>query len=360
MKQNKALVAMSGGVDSAVCACLLQEAGYTIEGLTMRLWSETERIGDTPSPLPDPNCSDAAAVAKQLGIPHHSVALGDTFRRAVVDRFMEDYANGLTPNPCVECNHHIKFGKLMELTDAHGFDFLATGHYAKIEKSASGDFVLKKAKDSAKDQSYFLWAIPKAYLSRILLPLGDYTKAEIREIAERRQLACAHRSDSQDICFIPDGDYVAFLSKHSNKTFPEGDFVTPDGTILGRHGGYIRYTIGQRKGLGIAVGHPIFVGQKNVSANTVTLCSDAELYAREFTATSLNLLVNDDLSTPRRFEAKIRYRHTPAIATVERIGETRLSVRFDLPQRAIAPGQSVVLYDGDTVIGGGIIEQTTH
>ena len=356
MDHQKILVAMSGGVDSAVCACLLKEAGYAVEGITMRLWSDTETVTDDPAPLPDQNCIDAGTVAGQLGIPHHTVALGDSFRRAVVDRFIADYTGGMTPNPCVECNRHIKFGKLMELRTAEGFDGLATGHYAKIESDAAGEFLLKKATDTAKDQSYFLWSIPKAYLRHILFPLGSYTKAQIREIAASRGLACAHRSDSQDICFIPGGDYVSFIGTHTDRTFPEGDFIAPDGRVLGKHSGIIRYTVGQRKGLGIALGHPIFVGSKNVAANTVTLCTDAELYAKELTASSLNLLVNDDLNAPRRLEAKIRYRHTPAVATVERIGEERISVRFDLPQRAIAPGQSVVLYDGDTVVGGGVIE----
>ena len=357
MSKKKALVAMSGGVDSAVCAFLIGQRGLDATGITMRLWSQSEQLCDHDAPSDDDNCRDARDASYRLGIPHKTVSYGDTFRKNVVDRFISDYACGLTPNPCVECNRCLKFGKLMELADAEGFDYLATGHYARIEALEDGRFVLKKAKDLTKDQSYFLWSIPKEYLPRILFPLGNYTKPEIREIAAREALPAAHRSDSQDICFIPDGDYVSFIEEQGNLTFPEGDFISPDGKILGRHGGVIRYTVGQRKGLGIALGYPAFVREVNPTDNTVTLCSDEELYEDTLTATSLNILTDEDFSEPRRLEAKIRYRHAPAPATVTRIGADRLLVRFDVPQRAITPGQSLVLYDGDVVVGGGMIEK---
>lgn len=355
-EQTSVLVAMSGGVDSAVCAYLLQKKGYAVEGITMKLWSEQETVPDEENPTPDQNCLDAGRVAEQLSVPHHTIALGDSFRTCVISRFTEDYRAGRTPNPCVECNRHIKFGKLMAYADQMGFSLFATGHYAVIEPTASGTYLLKKAKDATKDQSYFLWALPKEALSRILFPLGSYTKSQIREIAANAGLACAHRSDSQDICFIPNGDYISFIQSQDKTCFPKGNFIAPDGTILGQHNGIIRYTVGQRKGLGIALGRPIFVGGKNAKNNTVTLCSDNELYTDTLTASSLNFLVDDDLTRPQRLEAKIRYRHTPATALVERIGDDRVSVRFDCPQRAVAPGQSVVFYDGDTVIGGGIID----
>lgn len=357
---KKVLVAMSGGVDSAVCAYFIQKQGFLTEGVTMRLWSDSETVADSDSPIDDQNCLDAKTVAKQLGIPHRSVAFGDTFRKTVIDRFIDDYAKGLTANPCVECNKSIKFGKLMEFAQSNHFDYLATGHYAKIEKSSDGRYLLKKAADLSKDQSYFLWSVPKENLARILLPLGNYTKAKIREIAAAEQLICAHRSDSQDVCFIPNGNYASFIERHSALRFAKGDFISPDGRILGTHQGIIRYTVGQRKGLGIALGYPAFVGCKNIADNTVTLCSDQELYRDTLTASELNLLIDDPLDHPVRAEAKIRYRHAPAPATVIRTEEDRISVRFDTPQRAIAPGQSVVLYDGDTVIGGGVIEPTRN
>ena len=356
MKQNHVLVAMSGGVDSAVCAHLLRERGFDLTGVTMRLWSDGERLPDAPDTVPDQNCIDARAVAEHLGFPHRSVSLGESFWREVISPFICEYAAGNTPNPCVSCNRSLKFGKLLSLAEELGASYLATGHYAKIEHTPAGEYLLRRAADAAKDQSYFLWSINRDALSRILLPLGDYTKDEIRTIAREHALPCAHRSDSQDICFIPDGDYISFIQKHSDLTFPEGDFIAPDGRVLGRHGGIIRYTVGQRKGLGIALGQPAFVCRKSVLDNTVTLCSDAELYADTLTAKSINFLVRDSFEIPTRVEAKIRYRHTAAPATVERIGEDRISVRFDTPQRAIASGQSVVLYDGDVVVGGGTIE----
>lgn len=356
MNQKKVLVAMSGGVDSAVCAYLIKDQGFVTEGMTLVLWSDTCRISNDENPIPDINCADARCTADQLNIPHHTLALGDSFRRHVIDPFVDDYCNGLTPNPCVRCNQYIKLGQMLHCALERGFDYLATGHYARIEKDSDGKYHLLRAIDQAKDQSYFLWAIPRESLSHILFPLGDYTKENARAIAEAQKLSCAKRSDSQDICFIPNGDYVSFIESYSERSFPCGEFISKDQTPLGRHDGIIRYTVGQRKGLGIAMGYPIFVGEKNALTNTVTLCRDEELYSDELTAKNVNLLETVDPTIPLRVDAKIRYRHTPAPATVIFLPDGRISVRFDQPQRAIAPGQSVVLYKDDTVVGGGIIE----
>lgn len=344
MEQKKILVAMSGGIDSSVCAHLVQEMGYTASGITMQLWGE-----DTA------NSVDAKQIADRLGMSHQTVVLREEFRKCVVDRFISDYIEGLTPNPCVECNRTLKFGTLFEIAKAEGYDFFATGHYAKVEQNENGEWQLKKAEDEKKDQSYFLWSIKKEVLPYLILPLGNYTKPEIRAIAAEHHFENAHRSDSQDICFIPGGDYASFIQEKTKKNFPKGNFVAPDGKILGEHQGIIHYTVGQRKGLGIALGQPAFVASKNIEENTVMLTTDAELYATELTARSVNFLCSEP-TDPLRITAKIRYRHTPAPATLTRIGEDRVKVIFDEPQRAIAPGQSVVFYDGDVVLGGGIIE----
>lgn len=357
MKNKKILVAMSGGVDSAVAALLLKQQGYETAGVTMQLWSNTHSVPDDDSPCElDENCLDAKKVADSLGIPHYSVSYGDTFRKCVIERFISEYAQAKTPNPCVFCNKYIKFGVLLDKARALGFDRLATGHYARVEKDASGRILLKKATDKSKDQSYFLWSLSNDVLSSVVFPLGTLTKEEIRNIAAENELACAHRSDSQDICFIPDGDYVSFIQSNSTLDFPRGNFVDVNGKILGEHQGLIRYTVGQRKGLGIALGRPMFVAEKNAVDNTVMLCEDRELYSDTLSATNINLIACDNLNSPVRLEAKIRYRHTAAPATVEQISSDKLTIKFDSPQRAIAKGQSLVLYDGDTVVGGGIIE----
>lgn len=357
MNKGKILVAMSGGVDSAVAALLLKQQGFETAGITMQLWSNDRAVSDNDAPSElDENCRDAKKVADSLCIPHYSVAYGDTFRKSVIDRFISEYGEAKTPNPCVFCNKYIKFGVLLDKARALGFDRLATGHYARIEKASDGKVLLKKATDKNKDQSYFLWSLSNEVLSSVAFPLGELTKDEIRQIASENALACAHRSDSQDICFIPNGDYVSFIQNNSTLDSPCGNFIDLDGNVLGKHQGLIRYTVGQRKGLGIALGRPMFVGVKNAFDNTVTLCDDAQLYGDTLTAGNINLVACDRFDSPVRLEAKIRYRHTAAPATVEQISADKLLVKFDTPQRAIASGQSLVLYDGDTVVGGGIIE----
>ena len=347
--KEKALIAMSGGVDSAVAALLLKN-DYDLTGITMKLWS------DCCADDADINSEDAKKIASTLDFPHIDVDLSRKFREKVVESFIFDYHQGKTPNPCVVCNKKLKFGALFEIADGMKIPFLATGHYANVVKQSNGSYELRRAADVSKDQTYFLWSIKKERLPFILFPLGDYTKPQIRELALEHGLPNASRSDSQDICFIPDGDYISFIKKHSDISFKSGDFVDIDGNVLGKHQGLENYTIGQRKGLGISLGKPMFVGKKNTEKNTVTLCSDQELYASSLTANSLNFLVNETFEKPIKLQAKIRYRHSPASATVTRIAEDKLRVDFDLPQRAITAGQSLVLYDGDTVVGGGIIE----
>lgn len=353
---DKALVAMSGGVDSAAAALLIKNSGYDTAGVTMKLWSQTEIVTDTESGISNSDIEDAKKIADLLGIPHYVISLGDSFRKCVIDKFISDYKSGATPNPCVECNRYIKFGKLLDTAVSMGYDRLATGHYAIVEKTPSGRYLIKKAADASKDQSYMLWSLSQDTLGKVLLPLGRYTKAEIRELAAEYCFENAHKSDSQDICFIPDKDYASFICKNSGSDLAAGNFVDINGNILGKHNGIINYTVGQRKGLGIALGRPMFVKSKDPISNTVVLCDDSELYSRTLTASRINFIACDNMFTPTKLQAKIRYKHSPASASVIQTDADKFTLEFDEPQRAIASGQSVVLYDGDTLVGGGIID----
>lgn len=345
---KKVIVGMSGGVDSAVSALLLKEAGYEVTGVTLCLWTGEENSAQK-------NAADAASVAALVGVEHEVVDFEENFRRDVIGNFIETYLRGGTPNPCVECNRHIKFKRMLMEADRLGADYVATGHYARVEKSGNR-YLLKRAADRAKDQTYVLYSLTQEQLSRVLFPLGGYTKPEIRAIAEKNGFVNAHKQDSQDICFIPDGDYASFIERYTGKNFPGGDFIDREGRVLGKHGGIIRYTVGQRKGLGIALGKPMFVCAKDVVANTVTLGENEDLFSKTLTARQINLIACDRLETPTRVTAKIRYQQSEQPATVIQIDESHFRVDFDTPQRAISCGQSVVLYDGDTVVGGGIIE----
>ncbi|MBQ8141403.1 MAG: tRNA 2-thiouridine(34) synthase MnmA [Clostridia bacterium] len=353
---NKVLVAMSGGVDSAAAALLIKSLGYDTAGITMKLFSEEETVTDINSNLTNGDIEDAKKISQKLEIPHFVVSFGDSFRICVINKFISDYENGATPNPCVECNKHIKFGKLLEAATGMGYDRIATGHYAVTEQTPSGRYIIKKASDKSKDQSYVLWSLTQDVLSRVILPLGKYKKSEIRELAAKYCFDNAYKSDSQDICFIPDGDYASFIRNHSSFELPKASFIDTDGNFLGENDGIIKYTIGQRKGLGIALGKPMFVKCKDPVSNTVTLCEDSELYSRELTASRINFIACDDMYSPTRVQAKIRYKHEPADATVIQTAPDKFKLRFDEPQRAIAKGQSVVLYDGDVLVGGGIID----
>ncbi len=342
---KKVLLGMSGGVDSAVAAYLLKEKGYEVIGVTMSLCTDNSE-----------DILDAKKVASKVGIEHITVDFSACFKEKVVDNFIRCYKDGGTPNPCVECNKYIKFGKMFELADELGADFVATGHYAKITRDENGKCVLKKANDLSKDQTYMLYNLSEDKLERILFPLGEISKAEAREIAICEGFVNAHKKDSQDICFVPDGKYAEFIEETTGESFIEGDFITTDGKVVGRHNGIIRYTIGQRKGLGVAFGRPVFVCAKNVEDNTVVLGENEDLLSTQLTAHDVNLINLKEFSEPTRVLAKIRYNQTEQPASVLSIGEGRIRVDFDTPQRAVSRGQSVVLYDGDKVVGGGIID----
>ena len=349
-------LAMSGGVDSAVAAHLLKKAGHDVIGVTMEMFEQgiltpaTQELLSSVTPI-----ADARDAANKLGIPHHVVNASEKFRHSVIEPFIETYRAGGTPNPCVECNRCVKFGHLLDVAEKLGFPYLATGHYAKIEKSAGGRYLIRRATDEKKDQTYMLWSLTQKQLSRVLFPLGSVTKHEAREIAASLGFLSAKRKESQDICFIPDGDYAAFIEHDTGKHFPEGDFLDKDGNRLGKHKGIIHYTVGQRKGLGIALGEPMYVSEKDAKKNTVTLVRNEDLFQQRVKVRNANLMLTDRLNSPIRVHAQVRYHHTPVPATVTQIGDDRLLVEFDEPVRAVAPGQSLVLYEGEYLAGGGII-----
>ncbi len=354
---EKAIIAMSGGVDSSVAAQLMLDAGYECVGATMKLFSNE----DAGIPKEKTCCSlddvmDAQAVAARLGMLHYVFNFSDRFERDVMADFAHAYEIGATPNPCIECNRHLKFDAMVDRMKIMEFDYVVTGHYARVEfDEASGRYLLKKAVDASKDQSYVLYTLTQEQLRHIRFPLGNFHKSEIREIAEQRGFVNAKKKDSQDICFVPDGDYAGFIERFTGKTFPEGDFVDTKGNVLGRHRGIVHYTIGQRKGLGIAAGHPLYVCGLDVPGNRVILGESEDLFTDSLTAERVNLISVPSLAEPMRVKAKIRYRHTEQPATAWMTEDGLLHVKFDEPQRAITRGQAVVLYDGDTVIGGGTI-----
>ena len=345
MANETILAAMSGGVDSAVATLLLQRDGCTVMGgtLLLRDGGETE-------------CTDARAVADRLGVAHHVFDLRDQFETLVIRPFIEAYERGETPNPCVICNRTVKFGLLLDQARALGCDGIATGHYVRREVSPSGRVLLRRAADAGKDQSYVLYSLSQEQLSRSRFPLGELTKAEVREIAEAEGFLNARKRDSQDICFIPDGDYGGYLERAHGGAYPPGEFRTRDGQVLGQHRGLIHYTIGQRKGLGLALPAPLYVCAKHTADNSVILADNASLFTRTLTARAVNFLPFDRLVRPMRLLAKVRYAQAAQWATVEQIADDRVRVDVDEPQRAIAPGQAVVFYEDDYLVGGGTIE----
>lgn len=341
---NRAIIAMSGGVDSSVAALLMKNKGYDLLGVTLSLTNEIEGA-----------VGDAKSVADIMGFPHEVLDLRNEFKKEVIERFIEAYEHCKTPNPCVFCNKHIKFGRLVDYAKDNGFSWVATGHYARIE-FVGGRYILKKGKDPSKDQSYVLYSLTQDKLKHSCFPLGNLSKKEAREIALENGFTNAKKQDSQDICFVPDGKYAEFIENYLGKAYPQGDFRDFEGNVLGTHKGLIRYTVGQRKGLGLALPKPMYVCSLSPETNSVILGDNEDLFSDSLDAEDINLIVTDKLDGPISCEAKVRYSQRAEKAVVWQTGENDIHVEFDKPQRAVTSGQAVVLYDGDTVIGGGTIK----
>lgn len=354
---KKVMVAMSGGVDSSVAAVILREQGYDICGATLKLFSDEDVYTScrtrTCCSLED--VEDARSVCYKLGIEHFVFNFKESFQDEVIKKFARSYEEGGTPNPCIDCNRYIKFSKLIQRAILMEKDYIATGHYARIEfDSAGGRYLLKKAADLSKDQSYVLYVLSQHDLSRTLLPLGGMLKTEVRKIAEERDLINARKPDSQDICFVKDGDYAGFLENMMGVESKKGNFVDTKGNVIGEHKGIIHYTVGQRKGLGMALGKPAYVVNKNKEFNTVTIGKEEDLYSKRLRASDLNMIAVEKLTASMKATVKTRYSQKETQAYLHPEGED-IIVEFNDKQRAVTPGQAVVFYDGDIVIGGGTI-----
>jgi tRNA-uridine 2-sulfurtransferase len=361
-------VAMSGGVDSSTVAAMLRAEGHQVIGLTMQLWNQRRLAGHEgmPEAVQGRCCSlddvyDARRVAETIGIPYYVVNHEERFERDVIRPFVEEYLSGRTPIPCSLCNNHLKFDQLLIVAQQIGADALATGHYARVGfDEQRGRWLLKRPADRSKDQTYFLFGLTQEQLSRTLFPLGEMTKAEVRELARRHGLALAEKPDSQEICFVPGGDYKNFLDAYlaeQGEALPDtaGELVTADGQVIGKHGGIHNFTVGQRKGLGVATGSPLYVIQIHGDKRQVVVGNQGDLYSRTLRAHRVNLIAVDDLPEPMRVAVKVRHRHEPAAAVIEKLGNDEVLVTFEEAQRAITPGQAAVFYDGDIVVGGGWI-----
>lgn len=357
-KNQRAMIAVSGGVDSSVAAWLMKQWGYQCTAVTMRLYqNEDMGLSQFHTCCAQQDIEDASEAAFQLDIPFEILDFTREFRKFVIEKFVRTYETGGTPNPCIDCNRFLKFSRLLQTADEKGIEYIATGHYARIDyDECSHRYLLKKALDSGKDQSYVLYMLTQEQLSRICFPLGDWTKSKTRQTAEQLGLCNARKHDSQDICFVPDGDYGAFMERYTGKRYPPGNFLDVHGQMIGRHHGTIRYTLGQRKGLGLAMDRPVYVCEKDMVTNTITVGPERILYSKVLFANDLNWIAIPELKSPMRVKAKIRYRQAEQWATIFPKQEKELvQIEFDEAQRAITPGQAVVFYDADIIIGGGTI-----
>lgn len=354
---KKVVVGMSGGVDSSVAAYLLKQQGYDVVGVTMQIWQDEshEEIENKGGCCGLSAVDDARRVAAMLDIPYYVMNFKSEFKRDVIDYFVREYLAGRTPNPCIACNRYVKWESLLTRSIQIGADYIATGHYARICELPNGRYAIRNSVTAKKDQTYALYNLTQEQLKRTLMPIGDYTKEEVRKIAEDIGLMVARKPDSMEICFVPDNDYASFIEKETGVTSVPGDFVDVDGNVIGKHRGVIHYTVGQRKGLGIALGKPAFVVAIRPEQNQVVIGEDRDVYTERLYAKNLNFMAVDDIPEPVHVKAKIRYSHEGAYCTVRKIDSDTIECIFDQPVRAVTPGQAVVLYDGEYVLGGGTI-----
>ncbi|MBO5207830.1 MAG: tRNA 2-thiouridine(34) synthase MnmA [Lachnospiraceae bacterium] len=356
--KKKVVVGMSGGVDSSVAAYLLKEQGYDVIGVTMQIWQDEEQAAQEENG----GCcglsavDDARRVAQHLDIPYYVMNFKKEFKEKVMDYFVEEYLAGRTPNPCIACNRYVKWESLLQRSMEIGADYIATGHYARIVQLPNGRYAIRNSVTAAKDQTYALYNLTQYQLAHTLMPVGDYEKDEIRKIAQREHLPVAHKPDSQEICFIPDHDYAAFIDREATGRVPgKGNFVTKDGNVLGEHLGITHYTIGQRKGLNLAMGHPVFVTDIRPETDEVVIGENEDVFSDTLFCKNLNFMSIEDLTEPREVLAKIRYAHRGERCLIEKVGEDTVKCTFKAPVRAITPGQAVVFYEDEHVLGGGVI-----